>query len=154
MIVSVILLNFRSIIHLLKPIVMNRETKLECRDEKVRQILFIDDKPVYEVGGFITKNDAREFHQRYLKYKYDKEPDIKHIKGHLIGKGTLLKLLGQPDCHGVRVYYGLKKTENGLESDIMFVGVYKDGNNMVDRTIIADMTYPCPTICPDDDDVF
>ena len=111
-------------------------------------------KPIYEIGGFISKDDFEAFKDLYRKSKRKQEknndfPEIEHVSGHLFGLGDLMKLIHQPGCHGIRIYYGLKKEEgkDKLQPQLMIVGVYKDGADMIDHTLILDASMPCPDYC-------
>ena len=63
-------------------------------------------------------------------------------EAHFMGKETLLALLNQTGCVGLRVYYG-DKPEGGKE--LIFVGVDANENDMLD--LIMDMSRPCPSYC-------
>jgi hypothetical protein len=124
--------------------------KVTREPHKERDLMLIGGLPIYEIGGFIDKKTARSYSRNYLKKQPFLNPKKKPVKGHLFGKGNVSKLIDQPDCHGIRVYYGLKKDEEGcFVPQLMMVGVYKDGSDMTDHTLILDMTLPCPEYCPD-----
>jgi hypothetical protein len=53
------------------------------------------------------------------------------------------RLLAQPGCAGIRMYYGL---DDQGKSAMVLVGVDKDGNDMVNGEL-DDVHYPCPPFC-------
>ena len=132
----------------------NHQKNIKSITKKPRKFMLINELPIYEIGGFIDKKTAKNYSKNYLKNKPFIGPDGEPLKGHLFGKGNLSKLINQPDCHGIRVYYGMKKTKQGLIPQLMMVGVYQDGNDMIDHTLILDMTMPCPWVCPPDESIF
>lgn len=126
-------------------------TKKSWEPAKNRRTLLIDGDPIYELGNFISKEEAEEYHKNYLRDPHFKseDSDFHAYKASFFGKGNLIKLLLQPDCHGIRIYYG--KDEQGRPAPII-VGVYRNGNNMTDHTLRANGSYPCPDFCHGDDD--
>lgn len=53
------------------------------------------------------------------------------------------ELLAQPGCAGLRICYA--RTDKG-EDSLVLVGVDKNGNDMVEGTLLEDAFY-CPPIC-------
>jgi hypothetical protein len=124
--------------------------KIDWEDPKPRRTMLIKGKPIYEIGNFISQETAENYHLKFLEeptFKDSKNGKI--YKASLFGKGNLLKLLMQPDCHGIRIYYG--KDDTGKPAPII-VGVYCNGNNMTDHTLRANGSFPCPDVCHGDDD--
>jgi hypothetical protein len=64
-------------------------------------------------------------------------------KGHFMGRDLIQKILDQPECMGIRVYYGID--ENGYKS-LVFVGADRNEDDMVGG-VIADKSVPCPYSC-------
>ena len=131
---------------------MQNETrkKIDWEDPKNRRTMLIDGIPIYEVGNFISKDTAELYHHNFLESPVFKDKSDGTIyKASLFGKGNLLKLLLQPDCHGIRIYYG--KDNDGKPAPVI-VGVYRNGNNMTDHTLRANGSFPCPDVCHGDDD--
>jgi ABC-type dipeptide/oligopeptide/nickel transport system permease subunit len=61
------------------------------------------------------------------------------------GKDIVDKILAQPGCVGVRMYYG--KHENG-KPGVIILGVDKYGKDMV-SVVLAPPVLPCPPLCDD-----
>ncbi len=69
-----------------------------------------------------------------------------HLGG-LIGKAAFTALLEQEGCVGVRYYFGLNGDN---ESEIVFVGVDADGNDLIgDDKLCLDKADKCPPNCGD-----
>ncbi len=58
-------------------------------------------------------------------------------------KESVLALLNQPGCTGMRIYLG--HDENG-QTHFVSVGVDQAGNDMVNGDIL-EVNYPCPPFC-------
>lgn len=86
----------------------------------------------------------------------------KRINAYYFGNELLDKIQGQPGCVGLRFYMGLSKPKTGEgkpdESQIMVVGVDKDGHDIVSRPgldgtlmyedgIVGDDAAKCPPMC-------
>ena len=138
--------------------------------------------PIYEVGDFISIDDYKKYKENFKNNNPFKPEIYQDVRGHLFGRGEIMKLISQPECHGIRIYYGLKeevitedcdcenkdkdtskskkKTKKKeaqertvLVPQLLLVGVYQDGTNMIDHTLILDASMPCPEYCdPSDDD--
>lgn len=67
------------------------------------------------------------------------------VIAHYFGKDVVDKVMKQPGCVGVRMYYG--KHTNG-KSGFIFIGVDKNGRDMVSTLISGPASY-CPPICND-----
>jgi hypothetical protein len=111
--------------------------------DKPRKHMIVDGKPLYEFGRNLSKNELNEFISRY-KEDPSWEIDGKPMNSILYGKGNILRLLLQPDCHGLRIFFG--KNENGDPTCIL-VATYKDGDNILKYTLAEDGGYLCPRHC-------
>ena len=136
---------------------MNDKKKGRGKNQKIKKLkkepkdfALYDDKPIYEIGGFISKDQFKDYSNAYIKKQPFCDSQKRPIKCQLFGLGNLHKLLNQPGCHGMRAYYGLKKVGRTWMPQLMLVGVYQDGNDMIDHTLILDESLPCPLYCPDD----
>lgn len=69
----------------------------------------------------------------------------KGIKAHFFGTRLILRILGQPNCVGLRTYYALD--DSGVQQMII-VGVDKDMNDLY-KGIIGERSMPCPNYCDD-----
>lgn len=65
------------------------------------------------------------------------------IQAHFFGMDILNKILAQPGCVGLRMYYALD--ENGVKQMIV-VGVNADETDQYTKTI-AERGFPCPPYC-------
>lgn len=86
----------------------------------------------------------------------------KRIKAYYFGNKLLDEIKNQEGCVGLRFYMGLKKSKTDLnkpdESQILVVGVDKDGHDIVPRLgangealyddgIVGDQSQKCPAVC-------
>ena len=123
----------------------NDRVRYDPADEPRRQMV-IDGKPLYEFGRTLSKLELNQFIERYKedpKWEIDGVP----MKSMLFGKGNLLRLLLQPECHGLRIFFG--KNEDG-DPALILVGTHKDGANILKYTLAEDGGYLCPTRCNED----
>ena len=67
-----------------------------------------------------------------------------HRLAHFFGRDILQQILDQPDCMGIRVYYGVN--EEG-QSELVLAGADADENDMLD--LVVDLSMPCPKACSD-----
>ncbi len=117
------------------------------RERNDRDFHLVGGKPIYEIGDFISKRTFKKYKDLFKELDPFKKSGIEPVGGHLFGLGDIMKLISQPGCHGIRIYYGIKKNRKKLEPQLMIVGVYKDGANMTDHTLILDASMPCPDYC-------
>lgn len=87
-----------------------------------------------------------------------KMKDPNETVAHFFGFEIIQKILMQPGCMGIRIYYGLG---DNCEKQLLLVGADKNGNNMLPRAnvtgnalmaeqnTVGDVSYPCPSYCPD-----
>jgi hypothetical protein len=76
------------------------------------------------------------------------------IKASLFPSSVYLRLLGQHDCLGIRIYYG--QNEKGELCPVL-CGVDSEGNDMLPgaeagdtgENELYDLSFPCPTFCGD-----
>lgn len=66
--------------------------------------------------------------------------------GGFFGRETLLAILNQENCAGIRYYYGIN-SEN--EPVIVLVGATEDNHDQVDKEL-AEMATPCPNCCDEE----
>ncbi len=62
---------------------------------------------------------------------------------HFFGKDIIQRILNQPDCMGIRIYYALD--ENG-KKQLIIVGANAEENDIYNG-IIAERSYICPPYC-------
>ena len=65
------------------------------------------------------------------------------ILGGFFGKDTLLDILNQKECVGIRYYYGQKDDGTPV---LVLVGANADEKDL-DNGIIAEISTPCPPYC-------
>ncbi|UYZ62107.1 hypothetical protein [Hymenobacter weizhouensis] len=117
-------------------------------------------------AGPIDLETAVDWTRRY------REQNPKQVKAHFFGRNILEKILAQPGCMGLRIYYAIDPEDNkhllvvGADatqtdqlpgtgilpgSDIPFSDVSRraDATGGVDP-IIAEMSIPCPNQCGHD----
>ncbi len=93
----------------------------------------------------LTGNEAEEFPlttaaEWTLNYRQE-NPDQKIA--HFFGSRIILRILGQPDCVGLRIYYALDEND---EQQLILVGVDEEGDDLY-QGIIGERSLPCPDMC-------
>jgi len=63
--------------------------------------------------------------------------------GHFFGKDIINKILDQPGCMGIRIYYGLE--ENGAKN-LVLAGVIANEDDLVNG-VLAEYAVRCPNNC-------
>lgn len=92
-----------------------------------------DSSALGKINHFIPTNQMDEFKKQFA---VDKDTLLKCLPGLMIpnseafNKEWLLKVLKDPKCVGIRIYYGAKKGERGDEFRLMIVGVDEAGNDL------------------------
>lgn len=78
----------------------------------------------------------------------------KDTLAHFFGFTIIQKILAEPGCMGLRIYYGI---DNLGKKQVMLVGADASGVNLLptamaldlnDENTIADVSFPCPSFCP------
>lgn len=76
------------------------------------------------------------------------------ILAQFFGLQIIKKLLAEPSCIGVRIYYGL---DSQGKKQLILVGANAQGENLLpasmaldsaDPITVADFSFPCPPYCP------
>lgn len=88
-------------------------------------------------GSFISLTEAQEYVQSF-RAKYPMFP-----KGFFAGKDKIRTILAQPDCIGIRTYYGFD--EKNKVFNLVMVGVDSDERDMTGE--ILERLIPCPGEC-------
>jgi hypothetical protein len=86
----------------------------------------------------ITQANAEKYIQNFRK-----NPQTPKIHGGSFQRAILDKILAQPDCDGIRIYYAQKEDSS---STFVLMGITAKGTDMTKGTI-ADMISPCPPFC-------
>ncbi|MBS1271279.1 MAG: hypothetical protein MAGBODY4_00408 [Candidatus Marinimicrobia bacterium] len=89
----------------------------------------------------IPLGEAAEFTARF-RSSHSKDDGI----GLFYSKKFLTSVLQEPECVGIRVYFG--ENADG-EPQPVIVGVDKDGNDLTEG-IIGELGLPCPPYCSED----
>ena len=116
---------------------------------------------IYMTIGVMVKFDCIYFNKKNMSFNgkegavisltegadmtanYRKTIPTGSIKGHFLGRELIQKILDQPECMGIRVYYGID--QDGQKS-LVFVGADRNEDDMVGG-VIADRSIPCPNSC-------
>jgi hypothetical protein len=83
-------------------------------------------------GTMITLNDGADL------TRTNRNNNPRKSLGMFFGKEKLLDLLNQPECMGIRIYYG----EQNKDFQLVLVGADENQNDML--ALILDMGLPCP----------
>lgn len=86
----------------------------------------------------ITLEEAAE-----LTKNYRDTISSEDVRAGFFGKTTLLNILEQPDCVGIRIYYGLSDEDI---PQMVLVGADSDERDLVDG-VLAERASPCPPVC-------
>ena len=106
-------------------------------------------------GGDISLDEAIKWTKNFK----DKHPEPTEIKAHMFGKNIMHKILSQPHCVAMRIYYAL---EDSGQKHLLLVGVDKEGNDQLPTNhltygsginttsssgTIGDKSVTCPPTC-------
>jgi hypothetical protein len=86
----------------------------------------------------ITLADAEKYIQNFRE-----NPQTPKIHGGSFQRAIIDKILAQPDCDGIRIYYAQKEDSS---STFVLMGITEKGADMKKGTL-ADMIKPCPPFC-------
>jgi hypothetical protein len=86
----------------------------------------------------VKVEDARQYIENYRESAAQGS-----VFGGFFGKLSLLAILNQPDCVGIRYYHGRDISGN---EQLVLVGVKEDGSEIVDGHI-ASRAVKCPPAC-------
>lgn len=105
-------------------------------------------------GAPISRETARNWTKNYEAAEIAGEPGKTAIKAHFFGKDSILKLLDQEGCVGMRIYYA--QDENG-DKKLLLVGAKNDQDDILpvdmksaseEENFILDYSDACPPYCP------
>jgi hypothetical protein len=80
-------------------------------------------------------------------------------ESHFFGNEIIQQILNEAGCIGIRIYYA---TDEAGNKKLLLVGVDEMGNNLLpaegarvdgEGNTVADYSFPCPNMCPPDDDL-
>lgn len=95
-------------------------------------------------GKSILKPDAKMLIQRFRANGalYQEGDAVKGIRGGFCGRNKVLAILSQPDCLGLRYYYGLNSTGQLI---VVFAGEDSNGTGL--DSVIVNEGPLCPPFC-------
>lgn len=79
--------------------------------------------------------------QLAARYRAESGPD--HPKGGFFGKNAVRKILEQPDCAGLRYYFGANRRGRRV---VCLMGIDRTGRDM-ESGYLAEFSFWCPPIC-------
>jgi len=89
-------------------------------------------------GSAISPATAGEWTNEY------QENHKGEVRAYFAGRDILEQILAQPECMGIRIYYGT----DGTTPKLVLVGADRDENDQIgDGFIVADELCPCPSQC-------
>jgi hypothetical protein len=98
-----------------------------------------------QVNSAGYKNQSISFQEaKGLLKTYERIAASDAVIAQYFGKDIVDKILAQPGCVGVRMYYG--KHANG-KPGIIIMGVDKNGKDMVSGVLALPTGWPCPPTC-------
>jgi len=97
----------------------------------------------------ISLAEAKTFIQNHQKSLLAQKSKTPQIKAETFERGAIDKILSQPGCNGMRIYYG--KNEDG-KPNLVLVGVDTTGIDMTKNMIMERGTL-CPPFCNDKSDL-
>lgn len=92
----------------------------------------------------ISLEEAKKLVQNFQKKLKGDE-----VKAQYLGGEAIRKLLDQPGCVGVRIYYA--ENDEG-KPELVIVGVTAEGKDLTDG-IILERNMPCPPFCFDESEL-
>ena len=106
-------------------------------------------------GGPIALTIVTRWKKNYFDQQINRGvPKDEVMKGHFFGMDIIQKILNQPGCMGIRVYYALNED---MEKRVILLGAKADHSDMdpgngesVDGNgnTAANFSVDCPPICP------
>jgi hypothetical protein len=67
---------------------------------------------------------------------------------HFFGRDILNKILSEPDCLGIRLYYAI---DDATGKQLIAVGAVANGDNLLpgsgNNNVLGDASFPCPPYC-------
>lgn len=97
-------------------------------------------------GEVISFDDAKKMHENYSSQGIGITCD--DVKSLIFGRDHIEALINKPDCSGIRIYFGLKKSNGIFEPELMLVAINSKGEDILTSDGILSDGVPCPKICP------
>jgi hypothetical protein len=79
-----------------------------------------------------------------LTARYRQQMSPGQIKAGFFGRKAIEAILAQPNCAGIRIYFGLNAAN---EQELVLVDAMANENDM-ENGVIAENVIKCPPICP------
>ncbi|MBC5992669.1 hypothetical protein [Pontibacter cellulosilyticus] len=92
-------------------------------------------------GASIDRAEAAKWTANY-RSRANTETNGASVKAHFYGREILQKLLDQPGCMGIRMYYA---RDGKGQKQLVLVGADAEGNDMED--LVVDSSKVCPPDC-------
>jgi len=92
----------------------------------------------------ISLADAKMFIQNHQKSLLAMKAKTPGIRGGSFERGAIDKILAQPGCNALRIYYG--KDEKG-KPNLVLVGVDTAGKEMMKMGMVMEKSQGCPPFC-------
>jgi hypothetical protein len=86
----------------------------------------------------ITKDEA----DKYI-LNNQKNPQIPKIRGGAFQRAVIDKILAQPECDGIRIYYAQAEDSSAT---FVLMGITEKGSD-ISKGVIAERILPCPPWC-------
>jgi hypothetical protein len=118
-------------------------------------------RKIYRFRG----NEGSSMDENLVKKWIQQHADHHETRAHFFGKEVLEKILNQPGCMGLRIYYAM---DDNSKKQLIIVGADEKGNNMwpskgpkpkkgkkmlggSDGNTTVDNSRPCPPYCSSTD---
>jgi hypothetical protein len=113
-------------------------------------------RKIYRFRG----TEGKAMDETLVKKWIQQHTDHHETKAHFFGREIIEKILRQPDCVGIRIYYAL---DDKNQKQLILVGADEKGNNMWPSNkpkgkmkllsggggnVAGDNSMPCPPFCP------
>ena len=100
------------------------------------------EKPQTNFAGAEKHEITKEEADKYIQNS-QKNPQIPKIRGGAFQRAVIDKILAQPECDGIRIYYA--QTEDSSATFVL-MGITAKGSDMK-MGVIAEKSLPCPPWC-------
>lgn len=101
--------------------------------KEARIPLPVDTSALGKIDHFISMDQMDEFKKDFMIQKDSlsyKQPDLFVPASEAFNKNALLEILKNPECVGIRIYYGVKKGDKRNEFRLMLVGVNGESKDL------------------------
>lgn len=124
-----------------------------------KELIVVKGQVIEQQKAYTTKTGKEisyETGAKMVKRHFDANPD--DVMAHFVGRTAVEKILSQPGCIGMRMFYAVK--DMGIRT-LVLVGVDKNGNSMIEldaadsttlskkQGVIISGVRDCPPYCGD-----